>query len=165
MKSTPEPDVGRNKDEDELDTVAAAVNNHNVSSDEEDNVVDQQLDEQVNNGYQLMPGGVNGQFYFDNHDDDDSSSSEDESDHEEGGDYQQLEQISESPPVRPERDMNVNEELILSAMKNITLTSVPNWAENLSCERWDMIVKQAIKKDPGTTNNTVPSATPASSKS
>jgi len=164
MKLTPEPDVGRNKDEDDLDTVAAVHNNnHNVSSDEEDNVVDQQLDAEVNNGYQLMPGGVNGQFYFNNNDDDDSSSSEseDESDHE-GEDYQQLQQISE-PSVSPERDMNVNEELILSAMKNITLSSVPIWAENLSCERWDMIVKQAIKKDPATTNNT--SAPAASWKS
>jgi len=164
MKSTPEPDVGCNKEEDELDTVAA-VHNHNVSSDEEDNVVDQQLDDEVNNGYQLMPGGVNGQFYFDNHDDNDSSSSEDEdeSDNEIEGDYQQLEHKTPEPPsVSPERDMNVNEELILSAMKNITLSSVPNWAENLSCERWDMIVKQAIKKDPATTNNT---SAPASSKS
>jgi len=155
MKSTPEPDVGRNKDEDELDTVAAV--NHNVSSDEED--VDQQLDAEVNNGYQLMPGGVNGQFYFNNHDDDDSSSSESEDDNDEiEGDYQQVEQISESPSVSPERDMNVNEELILSTMKNITLSSVPMWAENLSCERWDMIVKQAIKKDPATNNTSTPTS-------
>jgi len=160
MKSTPEPDVGRNKDEDDLDAVAAV--NHNVSSDEEDNVVDQQLGAEVNNGYQLMPGGVNGQFYFNN--DDESSSSEDESDHE--GDYQQLEhETSEPSSVSPERDMNVNEELILSAMKNITLSSVPIWAENLSCERWDMIVKQAIKKDPATNNTSNTASTPASSKS
>jgi len=143
MKSTPEPDVG--KEEDELEAVVQ-INQHqqHLSSDEEDGI-EQQLDMNLN-GYQLMPGGVNGQFYLDDDDDDDSSSEdEDEHQHQHHHHRDEREQLQSSSV--PERDMNVDAELVLNTMKNITLTSVPNWAENLSCERWEMIVKQAIKKE------------------